>query len=69
MQQAQLAFGLFALCGFFAFLFGYAAVTGRHAGRYGVIDRHTAPKAFWFGQAIYAALVVMSAVFGFLTLP
>jgi len=69
MQQAPFAMGLFALAIFFAALFAYAAVTGRHVGRYGVIDRYTAPRTFWFGQAIYAVLVVLSAVFGVLTLP
>ena len=69
MQQAPFAMGLFALCLFFVMLFLYAALTGRHVGRYGTIDRTTTPTTYWLGQGIYAVLILASATFGFFTLP
>jgi len=69
VQQAPFAMGLFALCAFFIILFLYAALTGRHVGRYGAIDRYTTPATYWLGQGIYAVLILLSALFAFLTLP
>lgn len=63
MSEALKA-GLISLAAglFLAGLFAIGLKTGRAYSKFGYVDRRTAPRLFWLGQSVVAAVAVVALI-------